>query len=270
MAYWEAVFFWLATGSYAFSFLSFLTGLVFKKEQFLSAGYRIAQAGFVCHSLAIVSRWAATGHMPAMGTYENSFTGTWAMALTYLIIKRLFPPARQFGVAVMPLMLLILGNGLQAGAVLKGLEPPYRSNWLYIHVLFAWFAFGAYVTAFSAGGMYLLKARAKSGFLSRLPELKLLDELSLRLILFGFFSEAIMIGSGAIWAHGLWGRYWAWDPVETWSLISWLAYGINLHLRITLGWKGKRAAWLAIVSLFGVIFLFFGIGFISEVHTGIF
>jgi ABC-type transport system involved in cytochrome c biogenesis permease subunit len=79
-----------------------------------------------------------------------------------------------------------------------------------------------------------------------------------------------MIASGAIWAHGLWGRYWGWDPVETWSLISWLTYGLNLHLRVSLGWRGRRAAWLAIGSLFGVIFLFFGLGFVSDVHTSIF
>lgn len=270
MTYLEGITVWAAIGLYSLSMLFFLAGLVFKRESLQKYGYHLCIAGFVSHTGAIASRWAATGHPPVMATYENSLTGIWFMVLTYFLMRRIFPLARPFGVAVMPLAILILGNGIQTGAELQPLEPPYKSNWLYVHVLFAWFAFSSYVTAFSAGIMYLLKGRAKGGVLTRLPELKLLDELSFRLILFGFFSEAIMIGSGAIWAYGLWGRYWGWDPVETWSLISWLTYGLNLHLRVTMGWRGKRAAWLAIGSLFGVIFLFFGFGYISKLHTGIF
>lgn len=266
----EGVFLWAAIGCYTVSFLFFLNGLIFKRDRFQGYGSGLSTAAFIFHSIAIIARWVATGHVPVMKTYENSLAGTWFMMLTYFVMRYYFPLSKPFGVAVIPLALLILGNGIQAGAELQPLEPPYKSNWLYVHVLFAWFAFGSYVTAFAAGIMYLLKAKSEKGVLGRLPELKLLDELSLRLILFGFFSDAIMAGSGAIWAHGLWGRYWAWDPVETWSLISWLIYGVNLHLRITLGWRGKRAAWLAILSLFGVIFLYFGVGFVSGIHTSVF
>jgi len=270
MAYSEEIFLWLSIALYSFSFLLFLGGLVFRKEAFQAYAFRVSVLAVLFHTGAMLARWAETGHLPVMGTYENSIAGSWFMAVTYIIFRYVFPPSKPFGVAVMPLALLILGNGLQAEAVLQPLEPPYRSNWLYIHVLFAWFAFGAYAMALGAGALYLLKGWRQKGVLGRLPELKLLDELSLRLILFGFFAEAIMIGSGAIWAHGLWGRYWGWDPVETWSLISWLTYGVNIHLRVTMGWSGKRAAWLAIGSLFGIIFTFFGIGYVSELHTAIF
>lgn len=271
MNYYETIFIWVAIGLYSASFLFFLGGLTFKSEKHARFGYRASVFGFIFHSAAIVARWVATGHVPVMATYENSLSGTWFVMLTYFIMRYAFPLSRPFGVAVVPLVLLVLGNGIQTGGVLQPLEPPYKSKWLYVHVLFAWFAFGAYVIAFASGVMYVLKGRGRTGgILKRLPELKLLDELSFRLILFGFFSEAIMVGSGAIWAHGLWGRYWGWDPVETWSLISWLIYGLNLHLRVTLGWRGERAAWLAIGSLIGVLFVFFGIGYLSKVHTGIF
>ena len=270
MSYYEGIFLWIAIALYSVSFLLFLMGMVFRKEKLPVRAYHLALAGFLMHSGAIVVRWVITGHLPVMQTYENSLSGTWFIMLIYFVMRYTFPLSRPFGVAIIPLIILILWNGVQTGAELQPLEPPYRSNWLYVHVLFAWFSFGAYVVAFASGIMYLLKEKAETGVFSRLPELKLLDELSFRLILFGFFAEAIMIGSGAIWARGLWGRYWAWDPVETWSLISWLTYGLNLHLRVTLGWRGKKAAWLAIVSLFGVIFAFFGIGFVSGMHTGIF
>jgi len=270
MSQYESLFIWIAIGFYAVSFSLILMGMVFKKERLTGIGFSLSVAGFLMHTGAIAVRWVVTGHLPVMQTYENSLTGTWFVVLTYYVIRYAFPPAKPFGVAVFPLVLLLLGNGIQAGAVLQPLEPPYRSKWLYVHVLFAWFAFGSYVTAFADGIMYLLKGKSSKGIIGRFPELKLLEELSLRLILFGFFSQAIMIGSGAVWARGLWGRYWAWDPVETWSLISWLAYGLNLHLRLTYGWRGKKAAWLAVGSLFGVIFLYFGIGFISPVHTSVF
>lgn len=270
MTLFEGIFLWASIGLYSIAFLLFLSGLIFRKETFPTYGYRLSLAGFLLHTGAIVLRTVATGHLPVMATYENSLSGTWFIMLVYFVMRYAFPLSRPFGVAIIPLAILILGNGIQSGAVLQPLEPPYKSYWLYVHVLFAWFAFSAFVVACAAGVLYLLKAKATKGVFSRLPELKLLDELSFRLILFGFFAEAIMIGSGAIWAHGLWGRYWGWDPVETWSLISWLTYGLNLHLRVTMGWRGKKAAWLAIVSLFGVIFTFFGVGYISGVHTGIF
>lgn len=270
MGTYESFFVWVALALYGVGFLYFLSGLVFKKEKHQAYGYWAGIIGFVLHTAAIAARWIDTGHMPVMATYENSLTGAWVMMFTYIVMTRIFPPSRAFGVAVLPLALLLLGNGVQTGGVLRPLEPPYKSKWLYIHVLFGWFTFGSYLTAAATGGMYLLKGRAREGTLSRLPELKLLDELSLRLIMFGFFADAVMCASGAIWARSLWGRYWGWDPVETWSLISWLIYGLNLHLRITLGWRGTRAAWLAIVSLFGVLVLFFGLGFVSNLHTGIF
>jgi len=266
----ESITVWVAVALYAIASITFLIGIVFRRPAYPGYGFRLSVLGFAFHSAAIIARWVATGHLPVMQTYENSLLGTWFVVITYILMRFRFPPSLPFGVAIIPLTLLILGNGIQTGAVLQPLEPPYRSNWLYVHVLFAWFAFGAYMIAFAAGIMYLLKDRAKQGALTRLPDLKLLDELSLRLILFGVFAEAIMIASGAIWAHGLWGRYWGWDPVETWSLISWLTYGLNVHLRVTMGWRGRRAAWLAIVSLFGIVFLLFGIGYVSGLHTGIF
>lgn len=270
MSYYEDIFLWIAIGFYSVAFLLFLAGLVFRKERLPDTAFYLSFLGFVLHTGAIAARWAVTGHLPVMRTYENSLAGTWFIMVIYCVMRYAFPLSRPFGVAILPLAVLILGNGIQTGAELQPLEPPYRSNWLYVHVLFAWFAFGSYVVAFAAGILYLLKGWGKVEILTRLPELKVLDELSFRLILFGVLAEAIMIGSGAIWARGLWGRYWAWDPVETWSLISWLVYGLNLHLRATLGWRGKRAAWLAIVSLIGVLFVFFGIGYVSALHTGIF
>lgn len=68
-----------------------------------------------------------------------------------------------------------------------------------------------------------------------------------------------MIVAGAIWANEAWGRYWAWDPIETWSLMTWLAYAAYLHSRLTLGWRGRRSAWFAVLALPLVVFTLVGV-----------
>jgi len=81
---------------------------------------------------------------------------------------------------------------------------------------------------------------------------------------------AVMIGSGAMWAKNLWGAYWSWDPVETWSLISWMMYGLILHLRFTFGWRGTRMAWMVILALISVFVVMFGVNFAVESSLHIF
>ena len=95
-----------------------------------------------------------------------------------------------------------------------------------------------------------------------------MDDLMYQFVASGFLFLTIMIGTGAIWANQTWGRYWGWDPTETWSLIVWFMYGICLHLRMNVGWSGKRIAWYIIVSLFVLAFSLFGIGYVySGLHT---
>jgi ABC-type transport system involved in cytochrome c biogenesis permease subunit len=116
------------------------------------------------------------------------------------------------------------------------------------------------------------KKSADSGVVNpsyeKFPSLDRLDELIFRYVIFGFITDTIMIGAGAIWAKDLWGSYWSWDPVETWSLVSWLIYGITIHLRVTFGWRESRLAWLAIIALSSVIISFFGVTFVvsSSLH----
>jgi len=164
---------------------------------------------------------------------------------------------------VLVLALVILGNGIMAPAEHAPLEPPYRSSWLAVHVAFAWVAFGAYLVSAAMAGSYLWTTRGGRARESAAA----LDEVAAKLVAVGFLAHSVMIASGAIWAHGLWGRYWAWDPIETWSLVTWLIYGAYLQLRFTLGWKGRRAAWLGIAAAAGVVITFFGIGVVSNVHT---
>jgi cytochrome c-type biogenesis protein CcsB len=98
--------------------------------------------------------------------------------------------------------------------------------------------------------------------------LKVIDDITHKIILFGFLWLSAGIISGAVWANSAWGTYWSWDPKETWSLITWFIYASALHARFTRGWGGKRIAWIAIIGFLAVIFTYYGVNFIlSGLHS---
>lgn len=259
----EGVLLWSAVGLYVAALLGSLVGSLFRKPRALRLAARAWPAALGLHFAAGITRWIVTGHAPVMYAYENSLAGSFSVGLVFFLLGRRFAMVQAALPGAAAVVLLLLGNGLMAPASLTPLEPPFRSGWLAVHVLFAWVAFGSFVVASVLAGQHLVRARRSEAA----EKLGLLDDVSGRLITLGFAGHTVMIASGAIWAHGLWGRYWAWDPVETWSLVTWLIYGVNLHLRFTLGWKGPRAAWLALGSVLAVAVTFFGIGVVSDVHT---
>ncbi len=262
----EGTALWSAVAAYALGFAALSAAFFFRREGLRRAGAVLAGIGVVGHAAALLARWIATGHAPVMGPYENSLAGALFLPVIFFAAAWRFPAARRATPLVLAATLLLIGNGLMGGTDPRALEPPYRSNWLAVHVTFAWLAFGSYLVASVLAGSYLWATRSSAPAPD--PDRRsALDELAAKLIAFGFVSDSIMIASGAIWAHGLWGRYWAWDPMETWSLVSWLIYGVNLHLRFTLGWSGRRAAWVAVASVASVVLTFFGLGVVSQVHT---
>jgi cytochrome c-type biogenesis protein CcsB len=263
----EGIFLWAGIAVYILGFLSILTGLVFKKDRHLVLGWIATITGFVFHNLTILTRWIESGHPPFYGTYEHFLAEGWFFMLIFVAIGVKNRAVRRLGVGILPFCVLFLGYGVMSGfAEPQPLPPPYQSAWLWVHAL-SWFGYGAFFMATITSVLYLIKER---GLLNYLPALEELDRMTVRMIVFGFITLAIGMGAGSIWAYGLWGRYWAWDPIETWTLITWLIYGLNIHLRVSYGWKGRRGAWLAIASLTSVVITLGGIGFMGGVHTTLF
>jgi cytochrome c-type biogenesis protein CcsB len=265
----EAVLFWVAIGFYLVASVAFQANFVFKKARWPNYAIISTCIAFVLHNAVIVTRWISTGHLPIIGDYENTLAGSWLIILIFLVLQIRFRNLRPLGAVVVPFSILMLGYGVLRSPELEPLTPAFQSNWLYVHIVFAWFAYSSYAIASGLAVLFLLKkrseARGSNGVLSeRLPSLGVLDELSYRFITFGFVADAVMLVAGSIWANSLWGHYWAWDPIETWSLISWIVYGIYLHLRVVHGWSQRRAAWLAVAGLSTVVISFFGINFIAE------
>jgi len=272
----EKIFVWSGVFLYALSFLLYLISLVFGKKRVSSGAFYVLMGGFAAETVAIAARWYKTGHIPTIGNYENALAGSWLIILftLYLVYRRKEFMYVSLGTIV--LSLLILGIGVMSNPSLRPLNVALISFWLYVHIFFAWFAYAAYTVAFGIGVLYVLKDRklksdAQQGrVISKIPSLDVLDDMMFKYVVFGFITDAVMIATGSIWAKDLWGSYWSWDPVETWSLVSWLIYGLVIHLRVSLKWKGKKLAWLVIFAIVAVLISFWGVNFIVEKSMHIF
>jgi cytochrome c-type biogenesis protein CcsB len=87
------------------------------------------------------------------------------------------------------------------------------------------------------------------------------------MVMFGFIFLTAGIITGAVWANSAWGRYWGWDPKETWSLITWFVYATLLHARMTRGWHGKRIAYLSILGFAAVLVTYFFVNYLPGLHS---
>ncbi|TLM77457.1 MAG: cytochrome C biogenesis protein, partial [Actinobacteria bacterium] len=232
-----------------------------------------ATLGLVPHLAAIIERWIRIGHGPYLGFFEvasalSIFTVGFFVAMAWRYKK-----AAPVGIAVMPVVLIMLAAAMLAPKNGLPISAALASYWLVIHVVFSDLAFGSFVASFGLSIAYLLRARSVEGpwahRLEKLPAQEVVDDLSFKFVSAGFLFWTVMIASGAIWANEAWGRYWGWDPIETWSLVVWLIYAAFLHFRLTLGWKGERTAWLAIVAMPLAMFSLIGIPFLfKSIHAG--
>jgi len=231
-------------------------------------------AGFGFHTATILSRAVATGHFPVQGDYESILSNAWLAILAVVVTAmRNRGKFRMIGLGAIPLIVLLLAFGASRRGGYAPLTPAFRSAWLYVHAPFAWMTFGAYVLAFSASICFLLQDAISHGgakqpgkrprLVEHLPPARQLDDISFRFITLGFVSNAVMIVAGAFWANVLWGAYWSWDPVETWSLLTWLVYGLYIHLRVTKGWRGRKSAYLAIGAMLFLATSYWGIAYLS-------
>ncbi len=214
------------------------------------------------------------GHGPYVSMFEASSKYAWFSVAIFLIVQQKYEKIKTAGSVVMPVTFLLMGRGTLYSQDIQAIPPSLRSYWLIAHVTFANLAFGSILVAAGISVLYILKERRsrKTGdgdsFYDRMPELRVMDDLMYRFVASGFLFLTIMIGAGAIWANQTWGRYWGWDPIETWSLIIWFVYAVCLHLRMNAGWSGKKIAWFIIFSIFVLAFSLFGVGYVySGLHT---
>ena len=270
MAHIENALLWLTVFIYVAAFCLQLFAFVRGRDSGFTVAMRLLCLAGIAHSVTLVARWVAGGHPPVADTYELNLTGTWFTMAIFLGFTWARKIPRIVGLVVTPVTFLVLGYGALCRTDAAPLGPAYDSPWLIVHVVFAWLAFGCFAVSAGAAAMLLVKAKAPQWPpAGKIPPVEDLDQTSYRFIVLGFINHAVMLVTGAIWAQNLWGHYWSWDPLETWSLLTFLFYAFYLHTRSFLGWKMSRAAWMAAFGLIVLSISFWGVTWFGpSLHPG--
>ncbi len=205
-----------------------------------------ALGGLAAHAAGIAALGFSVGRAPFANLYESLLFVAWALVALYVLMARKY----RIGALGAFVMLVALCAIVLALALPKdtsaALLPALRSRWSTIHVVSSLISYAGFVLAFAAAAGYMLqermlKARRINSLQKHLPALGVMDSLAYKLVSLGFPMLTLGIVTGSLWAQSAWGRYWGWDPKETWSLITWLVYAAYLHVRIVQGRQGKWA-----------------------------
>jgi cytochrome c-type biogenesis protein CcsB len=228
--------------------------------------------GVVLHAVGFVARYIAAGYTPITNLFESLSFFAMAIVAVFLVTELRYN-LRILGSFIAPLgFVFSIFSAFQSGEVAR-LAPALNSYWLPIHVMLLFIGDAVFAVAFGAGIMYLLqekevKRKRMGAIFKRLPSLDVLDEINYKCLTVGFPLLTLGIITGSIWAEYAWGSYWSWDPKETWSLITWFLYAALLHGRLTVGWRGRKAAILAIIGFCAVLFTFLGVNLLLPgLHT---
>ena len=265
----ELKFLWIALVVYVLAGSLAIFGVVLKKQPERSV-LLLMLAGFILHTVSIVLRWDRLGHGPFVTMFEILSSNIWSLMLAFIIAYWRLPAIRPSGALVMPILFMMMGWLLMTSPGEGHLPPTYHTVWLFVHIGFGKVFLGAVLVAVGLAGVIQLRRTAfgQTRF-QRLPEDRKLDELAYRCMALGLIFETLMLIAGAIWAQDAWGRYWAWDPLETWAFLTWLVVAFSLHVRVTYK-LSPRAGAAMVLLVFVIAFLtFFGVPFISQApHKG--
>ncbi len=267
----------VATFVYGLAAFFYMAALIFQKPRLaLPARWTIVAAVAVT-TVGILLRWVESyqmgiGHAPLSNLYESLVFFAWTAGVIYLYVEYKYKNA-LIGAFVTPIAFLAMAYASLSPNIsdrIQPLVPALKSNWLIAHVVTCFFGYAAFAIAFGMSIMYLVKVRhpdRQDGIVAHIPPLEVLDELTHRMVLFGFLFLTVGIITGSVWANSAWGSYWSWDPKETWSLITWFVYATLLHARLMRGWQGSQIAYLSILGFAAVLFTYFGVNLLPGLHS---
>jgi cytochrome c-type biogenesis protein CcsB len=238
--------------------------------------------GVATHIAVLVTRGLGAHRLPWGNMYEFATAVVLVATVAFTVLALRAPGLRHIGVFVLaPVVLAMVMIGLFLYTDDGPLVAALRSYWLAIHVTTAILGFGIFFVSGIASVLYLVRSRHEArvaagtvpaddesgaglGIAARLPSAEALDRVAHRTAVFGFPIWTFAVIAGAIWAESAWGRFWGWDPKETWAFIAWVVYAGYLHARATAGWRGRNAAILALVGVATLWFNFIGINYFSS------
>jgi ABC-type transport system involved in cytochrome c biogenesis permease subunit len=244
----QTLAFWSASTLYALASIAALAGFAFRKPFWTLLGTWGAVIALIPHATAIVLRWQEVDHGPYSSRYEVLSANAFLLVIALLLVARFLRGLEGLGALILPVVFLMMGFAVTAFDLKYEVPIIFKSYWLFLHILFAKVYGVAVLLAAATAAAFLFKARDGQR-LTRLPSAERLDLYAHQFLLLAFLFLGVMIVAGSIWAHESWGRYWAWDPIETSSLVTWLAMGVILHFRVLHHWSGRRMAYLCFVAL---------------------
>lgn len=235
-------------------------------------GMSLTWLAFALLTIGLVLRGVWAGRVPWGNMYEFSLSMAVGILGVFLVVS-LRRDVRWLGLFVSIITLLMLGLAVTVlYSEAAQLVPALKSYWLIIHVSAAVVCAGAFTVAAGTAGLSILRSRGERrgrlGWTERLPDADRLRTMTYRIVAFSFPLWTFAVVAGAIWAENAWGRYWGWDPKETWAFITWVVYAAYLHARSTAGWRGDRASWIAIAGWVAFLINYFGVNlFVNSLHS---
>ena len=268
--------FWalLALACYFVSAAAFTTKRLRLANRWSSDPATLLGAGAPLQSVEFATGAIQTGNLPVTDFAQSLSFLAWLTAIAGLIVIVRFKMP-MVGTFVAPIVFIVLGAAV---LTMRGqsmtVPATLRSVWLPIHVTLAFLGYALFVLAASVSLVYLVyERRLKAKRLSlddagSAPSLEKLDRVNYHLLGWGFLMLTLAIASGAIWADTIWGHFWSWEPQESWSLVIWLLYAALLESRLTIGWRGRRAAALTIILFSVVVGSFLGVNLVTPGKHG--
>jgi cytochrome c-type biogenesis protein CcsB len=240
-------------------------------DRFGRVAIAVTVLGALIHATSLIIRGVAVDRVPWGNMYEFASLAGLISVIAFLAVLSRMTQVRYLGMFVMfPVIILMFLAGTVWYVRAQPLVPALQSYWLAIHVASVASAEGVLMTSAVMTALYLMRQRydrrlasgaPMTGFAanlgSRLPVAAAMDKAAYRAVAFAFPIYTFGVICGAIWAEAAWGRYWGWDPKETWAFIAWVIYAAYLHARATAGWRGRAAAWINLTGFAAMTFNFF-------------
>ena len=257
---------------YMLSTAGYIAYLFAQKDYLQRSAYYLLAVGFLLHTAAMAYGFVQSGHIPVGNLFETLSMAAWTVAGVFLVLQYKFK-LKVLGIYAAPLVTLVMATASQLPREPVQVTNIYKSFWLVIHVIAIFIGEASFALACGVGLLYLIqehsiKTKQRGFFFRRLPSLELLDATGYGCIVAGFAMLSLGLIAGFVYAKSVWGKFWSWDPKEVWAGITWLLYAALLHQRLTVGWRGRRAAIMAIIGFAAVLFTFLGVNFLLQGHHG--
>lgn len=264
----------IATIVYMVSCAGYLGYLFFQRAILQRTAIGLILIGFAMHTTSLVICGINAGNFPVNNLHETLSVTAWTITAVFLALSFRYR-LKILGIYAAPLITLTMIAAYQTPISVAQDPHLFKSWWLAAHIITTFIGNAAFSLACGLGILYLLQERAikrktRGFFFSRLPSLELLDTTGYACIVLGFSMVTIGLVTGVVYAKAVWGRFWSWDPKEVWAAITWLFYAALLHERLIVGWRGRRAAVMAIIGFAVMLFTFFGVNFLLQGHHGTF